>query len=144
MMSQHLVNQGVQRNRMPASACEVNVGGQQSVQALRPTAIRRKAMNAIKGTVKNGKIVLDAPDDWPEGCRVIVEPVSAVGEKIGLDECEWRDDAASLADWEAWIKTIEPIELTPQEQVANTRFEEEFRRFNIEAVRKQMAEGGGE
>jgi hypothetical protein len=101
-------------------------------------------MNAIKGTVKNGKIVLDAPPDWTEGCPVIVEPVSAPGEKIGLDEFEWRDDPAALADWEAWIKTIEPIELSPDEQAANARFEEEFRRFNIEAVRKQMAEGSAE
>ncbi len=89
-------------------------------------------MNAIKGTVKNGKIVLDAPADWPEGCGVLVEPVLAVGEKIGLAESEWRDDPAALADWEAWIKTIEPIEFTPEELAATARFEEEFRRFNIE------------
>jgi hypothetical protein len=101
-------------------------------------------MNAIRGTVKNGKIVLDAPADWPEGCGVSVEPVSAVGAKIGLDESEWRDDPAALADWEAWLQTIEPIELTPEEAAAAARFHEEFRRFNIEAVRKQMAESGEE
>jgi hypothetical protein len=100
-------------------------------------------MNAIKSTVKNGKIVVDAPDDWPEGCRVIVEPVPAGGERIGLDESEWRNDPAALADWEAWIQTIEPLELTAEEQAAHARFEEEFRRFNIEAVRKRMAAGDG-
>jgi len=98
-------------------------------------------MNAIVGTVKNRKIVLDAPDDWPDGCGVIVEPVPPLGEKIGLDESQWRDDPATLADWEAWIKTIEPLELGAEEVAANARFEEEFRRFNIEAVRKQMTEG---
>jgi hypothetical protein len=98
-------------------------------------------MNAIRSTVKNGKIVLDAPADWPEGCGVIIEPVAAVGDKIGLDESEWRDDPAALADWAAWLKTIEPMEVTPQEQAADSRFEEEFRCFNLEAVRKQMAEG---
>ena len=39
-------------------------------------------------------------------------------------------------------KAIEPIEVTPEEQAAHVRFAEEFRRFNIEAVRKQMAEAG--
>ncbi len=101
-------------------------------------------MNAIRSTVKNGKIVLDAPADWPEGCGVIIEPVSTSRAKIGLDESEWRDDPVALADWEAWIKTIEPIELTPEEQAATARFEEAFRQFNVEAVRKQMAEGSDE
>jgi hypothetical protein len=61
-----------------------------------------------------------------------------------MEESQWRDDPETLADWERWIKTIEPIELTPEEQAANARFAEEFRRFNVEAVRKLMAAGGGE
>jgi len=32
-------------------------------------------MSAITGTVKNGQIVLDQPADWPEGSRVVVEPL---------------------------------------------------------------------
>lgn len=67
------------------------------------------------------------------------------GERAALlpvaEEAEWRDDPAALADWEAWMKTIEPLELTPEEQAAGARFDEEFRRFNVEAVRRQLAEG---
>jgi hypothetical protein len=95
-------------------------------------------MNAIKAIWTNGQIVPAEPVDWPEGSRLLVEPAP---EAIGLDESEWRDDAAALADWEAWIDTIEPPELTPEEIAADARFQEEFRRYNIDAVRKQMGLG---
>jgi hypothetical protein len=95
-------------------------------------------MDAIKTVVQNGRIELAAPSDWPEGCEVIIEPLAPTLEKIGLDESEWRDDPASLADWDAWLNTIEPLEFTPEEAAAFAEFEAEMRRFNIEAVRQQM------
>src|SRR5262245_17398947 len=98
-------------------------------------------MTTIKAVVTNGRIDLAVPSDWPEGCEVIIEPLPAAAGKVGLDESEWRDDPASLADWEAWIKTIEPLEFTPEEAAAFARFDEAMRRFNIEAVRRQMEEG---
>ena len=62
-------------------------------------------------------------------------------EKIGIDEPEWRDDPESLADWETWIKTIEPFELTPDEAKRNADFAERMRQYNVEAVRRQMRQG---
>jgi hypothetical protein len=99
-------------------------------------------MSTIKTTVRNRRIELEAPDDVPDGSEVLVELTAVAPQRIGIDESEWRDDPAALADWEAWIKAIEPIEMTAEEQAAHVRFDEEFRRFNIEAVRKQMAEAG--
>jgi hypothetical protein len=101
-------------------------------------------MNTIKATVRNRRIELTAPEDLPDGTEVLVDVMPLSPEKVGLDESEWRDDPAALADWEAWMKTLEPMELSPEEQAANARFEEEFRRFNIEAVRRQMAGGDRE
>jgi hypothetical protein len=98
-------------------------------------------MNAIKGTVKNGRVEIDTPADWPEGCEVVIEPLPVAAEKIGIDESEWRDDPASLADWEAWLKTVEPLEFTSEEEAAFARFDEEMRRYNLDAVRRQMEEG---
>ncbi len=69
---------------------------------------------------------------------MIVEPIPRAGEKIGIDESDWRDDPASLADWDNWIKTIEPLEFTPEEGTALARFSDEMRRYNVEAVRRQM------
>lgn len=99
-------------------------------------------MRAIKATWKNGRIVPAEPVDWPEGVELLVEPVPA-SEKIGLDESEWEDTPEALADWEAWLKTIEPLEYTDQERADLERYREEFRRYNIEAVRKQMGLGDG-
>ncbi len=101
-------------------------------------------MKTIKTTVRNRRIELTAPEDFPDGTEVLVDVTPLSPGKIGLDESEWRDDPAALADWEAWMKTIEPIELDAEEQAAGTRFEEEFRRFNVAAVRKQMADGDQE
>jgi hypothetical protein len=97
-------------------------------------------MTVVKGVVRNGRVEIAAPADWPEGCAVVIEPLPGVREKIGIDESEWRDDPASVADWEAWLKTIEPLEFTPEEEAANARFNEEMRRYNLDAVRRQMEE----
>jgi hypothetical protein len=99
-------------------------------------------MSTIKATVHDGRIEVMAPDELPDGTEVLVEVIPLSRGKIGIRESEWRDDPEALADWDWWIQRIEPIELSPEEQTEHERFEEEFRRYNIEAVRKQMEEGG--
>ena len=97
-------------------------------------------MNAIKATWTNGQIVPSEAVDWPDGSELLVEPVPS-SEKIGMDESEWRDDAKSIADWIAWVDTIEPLALTDAERTEMERYRAEHRQFNIEAVRKQMQLG---
>ena len=94
-------------------------------------------MHAIRATWTNGQIVPAEPVDWPEGSELRVEPFVA-SEKIGVDESEWEDSPDALADWDAWLPTIEPLEYTEEEAADLERFREEYRRFNIEAVRLQM------
>ncbi len=89
-------------------------------------------MSQIHAVVRDRRIDVAAPADLPDGMNITIEVLSA-GEKIGLDESEWRDDAEAIADWAAWLDTIEPVEF-----VTDGAFEEEFRRFNVEAVRRQM------
>ncbi len=95
-------------------------------------------MTTIETTVQNRRVEVSAPSDIPDGTRVTVEVTPVLAEKVGITESEWRDDPEALADWRAWIKTIEPIEW-----VTNDEFDHEFRLFNIETVRKQMEEGSG-
>jgi hypothetical protein len=98
-------------------------------------------MNAIKATVTQGRLELTVPPDWPDGTEVLIEPTIAPHAKIGIDESEWRDDPESVADWDAWIKTIEPFEFTADEAHRIADFAEQMRQYNIEAVRRQMHEG---
>src|SRR5579875_2628072 len=72
-------------------------------------------MTAVPGTYKNGHIILDAPADWPEGCRVIVEPAPQ-GEPIGIREEDWPDTPEGIAAWLQWYDSLEPIEMTPQQE----------------------------
>src|SRR5262249_19359505 len=101
---------------------------------------RGSDVDALKTTVRNRRIEVDAPAELTDGTQVLIEMTAIPAERIGIEESEWRDDQVALADWEAWIKTVEPLELSAEEREAFARFDEEFRRFNLEAVRKQMAE----
>jgi hypothetical protein len=89
-------------------------------------------MTSIRTVIRDRRIDFPAPSDLPDGTEVRVD-LSIITGKIGLDESEWRDDPEAIKDWAAWLETIEPIAF-----VKDGAFEEEFRRFNIEAVRKQM------
>jgi hypothetical protein len=72
-------------------------------------------MNAIKGIVRNGHIVLDHPADLPEGCRVLVEPITEE-EILGIREEDWQDTPEAIAAWLRWYDSLEPLQRTPQEE----------------------------
>jgi hypothetical protein len=71
-------------------------------------------VNAIKAIVKDRRIALDVPEDWPEGTEVKILPV-------GL----WRpdDEAEIMTDEEiaqtlAAMDMVEPFEMTDEEVAA--------------------------
>jgi hypothetical protein len=94
-------------------------------------------MNAIRATWTNGQIVPAEPVNWPEGSKLLVEPVST-GEKLGLTEEEWRDDPESIAAWIEAVEKIEPLIWAPGEREDYEHYRKRSRDFNVEAVRKQM------
>lgn len=98
-------------------------------------------MHAIKAIWKNGRIMPTEPVNWPEDSELLVEPIMPNEQKIGLSEEEWRDDPASVAAWETGVLGIEPPEYSDQERAEMARYGEEHRRYNLEAVRRQMEAG---
>lgn len=72
-------------------------------------------MNAIKGTYKNGHIILDKPADWTDGTGVLVEPVPHQ-ETLGIPEEDWPTDPEGIARYLALMERIEPLEMTPEEE----------------------------
>lgn len=91
----------------------------------------------VKGVFSDGAVKLESVPDWPDGCAVQVEPVGEPT-RIGIDEADWRDDPAALADWQQWLASIEPFEFTPEEERDRAEFERAMREYNREAVRKQF------
>jgi hypothetical protein len=71
-------------------------------------------VNAIKGTVKSGKIVADVPPNWPDGCEVLIEPVVAA--KSGAEENGLAPTPEEIAECLARMDRIEPLVMTPEEE----------------------------
>lgn len=88
-------------------------------------------MSTIRAKVHNGRIELPAPAGLPDESEVLVHITPLQGDKIGLEESEWRDDAEALAQWETWLESIEPIPFAKGDS-----FDDEFASFNVEAVRR--------
>ncbi len=73
-------------------------------------------MNALKGTVKNGQIVLDEPADLPEGTRVEVVPAEAGRPTLGMREEDWPTTPEGIAALLKRMDEVEPLEMTPEEE----------------------------
>ena len=70
-------------------------------------------MSIIRATVRDGKIVGDAPADWPDGAVDLVR----VHEQWGIAEEEWDDSPAGIEAWCAWADSLQPI-FAPEEEAA--------------------------
>lgn len=95
-------------------------------------------MTAIRATWINGQIVPSEPVNWPEGSQLWVEPIVSPSEKIGMTEEEWHAGPEAIAAWAKVVEALEPMVWAEGESEALERYREQCRRFNLEAVRKQM------
>ena len=71
-------------------------------------------MTVLKAIVKDGKIELEAPGDWPEGTEVRIEPIPASG-SIGIRDEDWPDTPEGIAHHLALMDRIEPPETAAEE-----------------------------
>jgi hypothetical protein len=70
-------------------------------------------MTILRAVVKEGRIELQAPQDWPEGTEVRIEPVSA---SIGIRDEDWPTTPEGIARHLALMDRGEPLEITPEEE----------------------------
>ena len=70
-------------------------------------------MNAIKGRVHNGQVVLDEEIDWPENTEVLVKPLV---ESMGIQEEDWQDTPEAIAEWLRWYDSVEPLDMSAEEE----------------------------
>jgi hypothetical protein len=97
-------------------------------------------MNAIRSVVKNGRVEVDAPPDWPDGAPVRVE--------LGLNGKSEEDDegpetSEEIQAWLHWYHGLEPIVMTPEEEAAWEADREIQKEYDIAnaAERDQRIEG---
>jgi hypothetical protein len=100
-------------------------------------------MTAIRATWKGGKIVPDGPVDWPEGCRLLIEPDLDDSGPIGIREEDWSDSPEAIADWLAWYDSLEPLILTPEEEADLAAWRQRIKEYTIAKVREQFEEHPG-
>jgi len=74
-------------------------------------------MQAIKGVVQNGQVVLAEPLNWPDGMEVIIEPAME-HDWTGMTEEGQGDDPESIARWIAEFDAIPPLQMTQEEEAA--------------------------
>ena len=72
-------------------------------------------MTILKAVVREGRIELKAPDDWPEGTEVRIEPIS-VSTRIGIRDEDWPDTPEGIARRLASMDRIEPLDISPEEE----------------------------
>lgn len=96
-------------------------------------------MNAIKGTWKQGQVVLDGPADWPDGCRVIVEP-EALHSLNGTAEENQADDPESIAKWLAEFGAIPPWEMTPEEEAEWQAARQAVKEYTLSKMKQRFGE----
>jgi hypothetical protein len=101
--------------------------------------LREKGQNVdrAKGTWKMGQIVLDKPTDWPEGCRVLVEPADEE-EPLGIREEDWPTTPEALADWVHWFDSLEPVELSEQDEAEWQSAREAVKAHSIANMHKRI------
>jgi hypothetical protein len=59
---------------------------------------RGRNVHGIRATWKNGRIVPDLPPEWPEGCRLKIEPEIVVPNSVGVSEEDWSNSPEAIAD----------------------------------------------
>jgi hypothetical protein len=96
-------------------------------------------MPLIHGTFIDGKIVPDTPPDWPNGKRVVIEPVAQSAIEM-MTEDDQGSDPESIARWLALADAIPLAASSPLDDPGVVAWREKMRQYNVDAVRKQMQE----
>ena len=92
-------------------------------------------MNTINGTYKNGQIVLDGPADWPDGCRLRIQP-----ECVETPMGDSSETPEQIEDWLRWYHALEPLEFTPKEEAELVAWRNKKKEHGIARSQKRQEE----
>lgn len=103
-------------------------------------------MNAVEATVQNRRIEVPAPDNWPDGTKVVVGIMPALaGNRLDdvdfMTEVEQSDDPAAIQRWIAELEALPGITMKPEEEAEMHAWRKKEKEFNLDAARREMAKG---
>lgn len=103
-------------------------------------------MNAVEATVQNRRIEVPAPDELPDGTKVMVDvtpvPVGNRLENVDfMTEEEQSDDPEAIERWIAELEALPGIRMTPEEEAEMLAWRKKEKEFNLEAARREMEKG---
>jgi hypothetical protein len=76
---------------------------------------RKMPVTAIKAIVKDRRLELDVPADWPDGTEVVVKPIRTEL-TLGIREEDWPETPEASAAWLKWYDSLEPLIFTDAER----------------------------
>ena len=94
-------------------------------------------MGAVKGTWKNGQIVLDRPINWPDGCRLAIAPLSEE-ETLGIREEDWPTTPEAMAEWLKWYDSLELPEITASEEAEFEAWRRKVKEYSIAKTQERV------
>jgi hypothetical protein len=90
---------------------------------------------------RDGQLVLETPVDWPDGQKVFVTAVSSPETNlydVRPEEAGWSDDPGEIQARIERLRSIEPWEMTPEEEKGWLEFREQVKQYTLDAIRKEM------
>ena len=94
-------------------------------------------MKTLSAIWQNGQVVLDGQADWPDGSRLVVRADPSHGFEFMTEE-EQGDTPQAIQQWIDDLRSTPDVAEEPDERTARLAWQQEMRRFNIEAIRKQF------
>ncbi|MEZ0267628.1 MAG: hypothetical protein ACAI43_23090 [Phycisphaerae bacterium] len=88
-------------------------------------------MNAIKATVRNGRIEADEPVNLPDGTELLVVPADQAERVDADEEPGWDNSPEGIAAWLKWYDSLEPLVLTPEDEAEIARARREQKEWEL-------------
>jgi hypothetical protein len=96
-------------------------------------------MIMLKGTIRDGQVVLPQPADLPDGTTVTVLTHNH-SKTLGIPDAEWPADPDGIARLLARMERVEPFEMTPTEEADIDAWRHKVKEYTL-AHQGQRIEG---
>src|SRR5260370_1000017 len=87
-------------------------------------------MTMVKGTIRNGQVVLPRPADWPDGTEVMV-CADRLANTIGVPDDEWPTDQEGIGRLLARMDRVEPFDMSPEEEADVQAWRQEVKEYTL-------------